>query len=78
MVGGERGGRAGWIGELGEGERRRQGRMHGAVGWGREEGAGLDGWSSGMRERRGGRTGWMWEGVEGERRGQGLMDGGVG
>ena len=71
----ERGaGRAGWIGEWGEGERRRQGWMYKGVGWGREEGAGHDGWGSGARERRGSRAGWMGEWVEGERKGQGRMD----
>ena len=68
------GGRAGWIGEWGEGERRRQGWMYGEVGWGREEGLVMDGWGSCVSERRGGRAGWMEEWVEGERMGQGWMD----
>ena len=35
--------------------------MGAGVGLGREEGAGLDGWGSGMKEREGGRAGWMGE-----------------
>ena len=42
------------------------------------EGADLDGWGRGLRERKGGRAGWMGELGEVERRGQGRMDGGVG
>ena len=55
----------------------------------REEGTGLDGCGSGMREREGGgtvwmreggrgRAGWMRERDKGERRGRGWIDGGVG
>ena len=72
------GGRAGWIGELREGERRRQGWMHGGVGLGREEGAGLDGWGSVVRERGSDRAGWRGEWSDGEKSGQGWRDGGVG
>ena len=51
--------------------------MDGGVGLGRDEGAWLDGWCSGMRERGMGRAGWMRESGEEESRGQGWIDGGV-
>ena len=52
--------------------------MDGRVRLGREEGAWLDGWGCGVRERGGGRTGLMVEWDEGERRRQGWMDGVMG
>ena len=72
------GGRAGWMREWDKGERREQGWMDVGVGLERQEGAGLAGLGSGMRETGGGRAGWMGKRDEGERRGQGWMDGGVG
>ena len=45
-------GRAEWMGEWDEGEKRGQGWMDGRLGLGREEGAGLDGLGSGMTEMR--------------------------
>ena len=70
--------RARWMGEWDEGERRVQVSMDAGVGYGREEGAGLDGCGSGMRERGGERSGWMGEWDEGEMRGHGWLDAGVG
>ena len=66
------------MGEWCEGERKGQSRMNGDVGREGENGAGLDRWRSGVRDRRRDRTGWMREWGAGERRGQGWMDGRVG
>ena len=44
-------GRSGRMGELSEGERRGQDLIDTGVGLGKEEGAGLDEWVSGVRER---------------------------
>ena len=66
----KRGGRAGWMVEWDDKERK--------VMLGREEVSGLDGWESGVREREGGRAGLMGELGEEERRRQGWMDGGMG
>ena len=51
--------------------------MDGGVNLMKEEGAGLDGWGSGLRERVGVKDGWMGEWSNGERRGRGWMYGGV-
>ena len=61
------GGRAGWIREWDEGEKKRRGWMDVGVGRGREKGAGLDGWGSRMSERGGGEAERMENLGEGKR-----------